>query len=104
MSRWTEKYWNGRWWPREEWDAMVEAQRAQRRDGPMVISDTMDATLNHADGRLYDSKRAYERAVRARGFEIVGNDTSMNKPPEYKPVITGWDVKHAIEQLRNRHG
>ena len=41
---------------------------------PMIRSDGMAATMNHADGKVYDSKSAYERAVRAKGARIVGND------------------------------
>ena len=58
--RFTEKFWNGRWWPREEWDAMVAAQRAKALAGrkvaaPMIISDKLDDVLNPVNGRLYDS-------------------------------------------------
>lgn len=65
---------------------------------PYVVSDSMPMTLNHADGRRYDSKRAYERAVRAAGCEIVGNE---KLPPrqEFTPTGIGADIKRAIEEL-----
>ena len=51
---------------------------------PMLIRDNMDALLNHADGRYYDSKSAFTKAVKAAGCEILGNDaptTPVDRPP-----------------------
>jgi hypothetical protein len=70
--------------------------------GPYVISDNMDYVQNHADGQHYDSKRAFEKAVRRAGCEIVGNDQSMLKPREFQPVITRQDVKDTLDQMRSR--
>ena len=54
--------------------------------GPNLIRDDMPGgihgTLSHADGRVYDSKSRYLAEVRARGYEVVGNDTSRAKKPE----------------------
>lgn len=67
------------------------------RKGPYVITDTMDATMNHADGRQYDSKRAYERAVRDAGCEIVGNERiAASEVPMDDP---GPDLQRAYEEL-----
>lgn len=64
--------------------------------GPMIISDCMDATMNMADGRRYDSKRAYQKAVRAAGCEIVGNET-VKAPPKQKLDDPIKDIKRALE-------
>ena len=69
---------------------------------PYIRSDGMDATLNHANGHVYDSKSAYERAVKEAGCEIVGNDSAFQgeRQAEYKPLGgVEQDVKAAIEQL-----
>lgn len=66
--------------------ALAKRDREPRRSGPMVISDGLDGVLNPADGRRYDSKRAYYRAVRAAGAEIVGNETQKQTPPPPPPV------------------
>ena len=67
---------------------------------PMQIRDTMDHVLNHADGRHYDSKRAYEKAVRAAGCEIVGNeDLSKHVKKPKEPRDIGHDIKRAIAEL-----
>jgi hypothetical protein len=102
--RFTEKFWNGKWWPRQEWDAMVAAQRARVMAGrthpaPMVIRDSMDDVLNPVNGQLYDSKRAYERDVRAAGCTIVGNESfnTVHTPPEVPGLEQ--DIKTAIDQL-----
>lgn len=68
---------------------------------PMIISDTMEYTLNHADGRKYGSKRAFEKAVRAAGCEIIGNEkpSPIAAPQMDDPVN---DIKAAIEQVESR--
>lgn len=47
---------------------------------PAIISDTLPGgihgMLSHADGRIYDSKQAYYKSVRAAGCEIVADDRS----------------------------
>jgi hypothetical protein len=66
----------------------------------MQIRDTMDHTLNHADGRRYDSKRAYEKAVRAAGCEIVGNENlSAHIKPYEAPRDVKDDLHRAIAEL-----
>lgn len=34
----------------------------------------VNGIVNHADGKRYDSKSQYEKAVRAKGCRVVGND------------------------------
>lgn len=60
-------------WDREAKD-WVERPRPAAHGGVAVIHDTMDHTLNHADGRHYDSKRAFAAATRAAGMVEVGNE------------------------------
>lgn len=102
--RFTEKFWNGRWWPREQWDQMVAEQRARVMAGrthpaPYIISDQLDDILNPVNGQLYDSKSAYYKAVRDAGCTIVGNEphNTVHAPPEVPGVER--DIKDAIEQL-----
>jgi hypothetical protein len=72
-----------------------------------VISDALlnkkgkPGVRNHADGRVYDSKRAFEKGVRAAGCEIVGNET-QTRTRVFNPGPVGPDIKAAIEQLRSR--
>lgn len=68
---------------------------------PMVIRDSMDTTVNHADGQRYDSKRAFEKAVKAKGCEIVGNE-KLTTRPRWEPSRPGPDIKRAIEELKSR--
>lgn len=51
-------------------------------NAPHVIDDSMPATVNHADGRTYESKSAFRKATRAAGYVEVGNDT-LPKPKRY---------------------
>lgn len=48
---------------------------------PHVISDTMPAT-EHVDGKFYESKSAYRRVTRERGYVEVGNDPARLRKPE----------------------
>jgi hypothetical protein len=68
-----------------ELDAVVEIGGNYFEEQPKglnVIGDGLPGGVSgmrsHADGRMYDSKSRYVAEVRARGFEIVGDD---NKPP-----------------------
>lgn len=55
---------------------------------PAVHQDTLKAPLrdmSSKDGKVYESKSAYLRAVKQKGFEVVGNDLQSQKqhtPPE----------------------
>ncbi|WP_191057801.1 hypothetical protein [Geminicoccus harenae] len=42
---------------------------------------------NPADGRMYDSKRAFQRAVRAAGCEIIGNERPAPRRHESAPGL-----------------
>lgn len=63
---------------------------------PMLIRDNMESTWNPADGQHYDSKRAYEKAVRANGCEIVGNE-KIKASPKTQMDDPARDVAQAIE-------
>ncbi len=61
----------------------------------------MDATMNHADGRLYDSRSAYEKAVKAMGCEIIGDAPIPSAPAPKEPDMADIanDVKTAMQQV-----
>lgn len=58
---------------------------------------------SHADGKMYDDSRTYEREVRARGFEIVGNERRPFFEPERPRTVLSADeraqIAHAADQL-----
>lgn len=82
---------------RKDWVLPAERSRGPNA-GPSVISDQLDYVMNHADGQRYTSKRAYERAVRANGCEIIGNEKlPERRAPE--PAHVERDIVHAIRQL-----
>ena len=88
-------------WPRD----CLEQFRKARSDlcMPAIRSDGMGPILNHADGRLYDSKSAYYRAVKDAGCEIIGNEKLPErqvKEPDVKDIAR--DVKTAIQQVEAR--
>lgn len=86
--------------PEEHARELGEVRRS-KLSAPMIISDNMESTLNHADGQRYSSKRGYEKAVRAAGCEIVGNDPSFKRPKakEYDAGDVKGDIKSAWDQV-----
>lgn len=101
MTRFTAKYVNGRWWEREEWDAMVAAQQALRPKVPYIISDRLDDVICPLNGRPYDSKSAYYQTVKDAGCEIAGSDPIVSRPrvPIEPPGGLEKDIKTAMEML-----
>lgn len=66
-----------------------------------VIGDGMEPTLNPANGKRYDSKRAYYRAVREAGCEIIGNEAPSASPrPQMDDPI--HDIKRALETVPSK--
>lgn len=51
---------------------------------PHIISDHFASgdLYSHADGKTYDSKSAYKKAVKAAGYEICGEGIKPQKPKE----------------------
>lgn len=47
--------------------------------GSDQLGEGVQGVFNHADGKRYDSKSQYERAVKAKGCRIVGNDYNGKK-------------------------
>lgn len=68
---------------------------------PNIRPDGMDTTWNPADGRHYESRSAYEQAVKEAGCEIMGDDDLQIAPPP--DVVTkediAQDIKVATEQV-----
>jgi hypothetical protein len=55
----------------------------------------MEYTVNHADGQMYGSKRAYTKAVHRAGCDIVGNE-KIPKPKPFKPEGIKKDLAMAL--------
>lgn len=67
---------------------------------PMVIRDSLDGVLNPADGKRYDSKGAYYRAVKNAGCVIVGNEAKAEPAePIRGPVASRDDVERSIAKV-----
>lgn len=52
----------------------------------------VNGIVNHADGKRYDSKSQYERAVKAGGCRIVGNDWN-NQDMSKKQIQGDFNVR-----------
>lgn len=68
---------------------------------PRVISDKLDDVWNPVNGKKYDSKSAYYSAVKAAGYTIAGNDSSITAPKSVAttaPKGLKDDLKAAWEQ------
>jgi len=66
----------------------------------------MAPTVNPANGQMYDSRSAYERAVKDAGCSIVGNDWSAPEPPSEPHVDSDRqleaDIVETIHKLEAR--
>lgn len=84
----------------------VEREVVQIQRGPQVISDYIagpgGAVQSQADGKMYDSKSQYYKAVRAAGCEVMGTD-APREAKAYEPSINEKelkrDISEAIQQL-----
>lgn len=89
----------------EERDKRVAQIRAENAKyippvgAPMLISDDLgiNGLFCHADGKTYDSKSAYYKAVRAAGMEIVGNE-KLKSNPNQKEIDWSRAVKESLER------
>lgn len=77
--------------------------------GFYIIGDGLpggvNGMINHADGKRYDSKSQYEKAVRAKGCRIIGNDWNnkdMNRKEIYGDYNVKYDVAHATKSILGR--
>ncbi len=85
-------------WPQECMEQFRKARSALPM--PAIRSDGMDAIVNHANGLTYDSRSAYERAVKDAGCVILGNDVPDTPSPDVPDVKDmAQDIKTAIEQV-----
>jgi len=67
---------------------------------PNVIRDSLLEPLQHmANGRMYDSKRAMEKADREAGCICVGNEAPKQLPAE---PMSAWkdDVAQAYQEVK----
>ena len=92
------------YWPAE--CAGHFATRGPRSElgAPMLIRDSMDPIVSQIDGRVFDSKRGYEKAVREAGCAIVGNEkAAFDNRPDAEPQGVAESLKDAIDQLESGH-
>jgi hypothetical protein len=68
---------------------------------PYIVSDSLPDIVNHADGKIYDSKSNYYAAVKAAGCEVVGNDPAFaeGKVPDTTPRGIEQDISDAYDQV-----
>ena len=73
--------------------------------GSDYLPGGVNGILNHADGKRYDSKSQYERAVKAKGCHVVGNDWNNAKLPS-TPIERGirgdFNVRPQLKEAVNK--
>ena len=90
------------YWPR---NCLPERPQVSDLPRPMLIRDGLDDVWNPVDGKRYDSKSSYYKAVAASGNVIAGNDSSVkehhikikDKKPKSTPGLKD-DLKRAWDQ------
>lgn len=90
----------------DEYNALPKAsQSVWQGFGSDILGDGVKGIMNHADGKMYDSKSRYTQAVVASGARIVGND--YNKAEYKTPLERGVrgdfnvrpQLKEAVEKV-----
>lgn len=81
----------------------IEQEIASCRSAPNVISDDLKAGINGlhnpADGKMYDSKSAYYKGVKAAGCIVMGNDAPAEARKEERGDFDcSKELKEAIQQ------
>jgi hypothetical protein len=89
-------------WPQVAVERRARAQTV-RSDfpAPMVIRDALDGVVNPCDGKRYDSKGAYYRAVKDAGCVIVGNEAEKMAaaPHPARSNIKPEEVSEAVQMV-----
>ncbi|HUZ12659.1 MAG TPA: hypothetical protein VMU93_07425 [Caulobacteraceae bacterium] len=70
---------------------------------PMVRCDAMDPIRSMLDGRIYDSRSRYYRALKRGGAQIVGDErAAFARRPAFEPEGVAASLKQSIEELESR--
>lgn len=73
-----------------------------------IVSDNLpggvNGMLSHADGKRYDSRSAYEKAVRAKGCRVVGNDLNnvTYKTPLERGIRGDFNARPQLKEAVQR--
>jgi hypothetical protein len=85
------------------WAEVATRRRERARSSlpcPSIISDALDYVQNPVDGKRYDSKSAYYRAVKDAGCEIVGNEAEkMMSAPTAKSNVKQDEIVEAMRKV-----
>lgn len=82
--------------------ARLRGEHSRRSDlpAPTVIRDSLDGVLNPCDGKRYDSKGAYYRAVKDHGCVIVGNEAEkMMQAPSARSDVKSEEIIDAMRKV-----
>lgn len=85
-------------------NALRKRNKISRTGKPLVFSDHLgegvQGIFNHADGKRYDSKSAFEKAVKAKGCRVVGNDWNKAeyRTPAERGVKGNFDARRELKE------
>jgi hypothetical protein len=87
------------------WAEVAALRRERARSAlpcPYVIGDHLDDVQNPADGKVYDSKSEYYKAIRAAGCEIVGNEAEAmaEKGHVAKSEVQSAEIGEALHKVK----
>ena len=98
VSRGTWVFYEGEFLPRSEVTRRKMAKREHARSSlpcPHVRRDEMEPFISHIDGKtVFDSKSAWERECKEKGFTIIGEQRDVSAP-ELRAKPTDTEIKDA---------
>lgn len=80
------------------------AYKAAPKGRHYIISDNLNDVMNPANGKIYDSKSAYYRAVKDAGCNIVEDNMLERKREDRGDYDNSKELKEAIMQVTKGRG
>ncbi len=87
--------------PVEQWWQAQTRRKHSHLAKPFIRSDGMDPLVSHADGQIYDSRSAYDSALKAKGCHVIEAGEQTGGAPILTDEVGGLeqDIKDAIEKV-----
>jgi hypothetical protein len=89
----------------KEYLEMLEKQGKRLETPSFIVSDQLggiNGIVNPADGKRYDSKSNYYRAVKAAGCHIIGNE--WNNKQFKRPEVRGdFNIRPQFREALQKH-
>lgn len=81
-----EKGIRGKWIFDAKANKLVETRPSTNIYSPAIHQDTIDPLRHPATGEVFESKSAFRRVTKQKGYVEIGDDKTWNSIGEYRPA------------------